>query len=349
MEKILEEIINNTCKLMEFITIKENYKEFEKAFSYIKKQLNNYYIIEKEVNHYKNLIISNSKEKNLDIIFCCHIDVVPSTEYKGIIEGNILKGRGAFDMKGQLSTIISLLKNNTTSKKIALIITSDEEIGGKCCQEIMKEYNSSIAVIPDAGKDFSLVVEEKGLLQIELKVKGISSHASSPFEGENAIIKAMKIYQELLKKYPMPKDKKDFKTSINLSKLHGGDTMNKVCDEAILSLDIRFSKETTIEKLLKDIEEIGGYEELKILDQGPMFFVDDNNPIIEEFKNNAKKILGHNLIIEKCLATSDAIYFSEKNIPVIMINPIGDYWHHPKEYVEIDSLYTLYLLFKTLL
>ena len=349
MEKILEEIINNTCTLMEFVTIKENYNEFEKAFTFIKKELKGYYIVEKEVNQYPNLIISNTKEKELDIIFCCHIDVVPCKEYKGIIENNKLKGRGSFDMKGQLSTIISLLKNNTSTKKIALIITSDEEIGGKCCQEIMKEYSSSLAIIPDAGKNFSLIVEEKGLLQIELKVKGISSHASSPFEGENAILKAMNIYQKLLEKYPMPKDKNDFKTSINLSKLHGGDTMNKVCDEAILSLDIRFSKETNIEKILKDLKEIGGYEELNIIDQGPMFYVDDKIPMIEEFKKNAKKILGHDLIIEKCLATSDAIYFSEKEIPVIMMNPVGDYWHHPKEYVEIDSLYTLYQLLQTII
>ena len=70
---------------------------------------------------------------------------------------------------------------------------------------------------------------------------------------------------------------------------------------------------------------------------------------IKKFKYNAKKILGKDLIIDRCLATSDAIYFSEKNIPCILINPNGNYWHNPKEYVEIDSLYTLYLLFETLI
>ena len=57
-------------------------------------------------------------------------------------------------MKGQLSTIISLLKHNNTSKKIAFIITSDEEIGGYCCKEILKDYNANLAVIPDASSNF---------------------------------------------------------------------------------------------------------------------------------------------------------------------------------------------------
>ena len=60
-------------------------------------------------------------------------------------------------MKGQLATIISLLKNNKTKKKIAYIITSDEEIGGYCCKEILKEYTAELAVIPDASSNFNLV------------------------------------------------------------------------------------------------------------------------------------------------------------------------------------------------
>ena len=40
---------------------------------------------------------------------------------------------------------------------------------------------------------------------------------------------------------------------------------------------------------------------------------------------------------------------SEKGIPTILMNPIGANWHGPNEYVEIESLYTLYEIFKTLL
>jgi len=77
--------------------------------------------------------------------------------------------------------------------------------------------------------------------------------------------------------------------------------------------------------------------------------VDENLDIIKDFINAAESILSKKLIIQKCVATSDAIYFSEKNIPTILMNPIGNYWHGPDEYVEVDSLYSLYEIFKTLI
>jgi len=347
MNKILNEIVNNSIKLMECVTIKENYDEFEKAFDIIKEELKDYYIKEIMVDNYKNLVVSNTESKDLDIIFCGHVDVVTNSEYKATLKDNKLYGRGAFDMKSQLSVMISLLKNNKTDKKIALIITSDEEIGGYCCKKIMEEYNSKLAVIPDAGKNFEIVVEEKGLLQLELKMKGISAHASEPFSGSNAIIKLFDIYNKLLDIYPMPISKDDFKTSINLSKLNGGTTNNMVPDEAIMVLDIRFTNDDSITKIIEDIKNISADVNIKILDEGPTFYVDETLPLIKDFIDKGCKILNKDIKISKCLATSDAIYFSSKNIPTILINPIGDYWHNPKEYVEIDSLYILYELFKT--
>lgn len=80
-EKILNEIVNNTCKLIKYKTIKENYKEFDKAYEFIKKELKNYNIKEYTINNYKNLVISNTEETNLDIIFCAHLDVVPAESY----------------------------------------------------------------------------------------------------------------------------------------------------------------------------------------------------------------------------------------------------------------------------
>ena len=48
-------------------------------------------------------------------------------------------------------------------------------------------------------------------------------------------------------------------------------------------------------------------------------------------------------------ATSDAIYFSDKKIPTILTNPIGGFAHGPKEYVEKQSLYELYKIWKEIL
>ncbi|MBQ3511703.1 MAG: hypothetical protein IJA30_05335 [Bacilli bacterium] len=80
-DKILNEIVNNTIKLMKYKTIKNEYNEFDKAYNFIKSKLEKYNINEYIINNYKNLVISNTNDKNLDIIFCAHLDVVPANNY----------------------------------------------------------------------------------------------------------------------------------------------------------------------------------------------------------------------------------------------------------------------------
>ncbi len=346
--KITKEIVATTIKLMNYYTIKDNYKEFYNAHKFIKNFLPNHLIKEYIINNYPNIVLTNTQSKDLDIIFCAHLDVVPLEDNTIKETPSKLYGRGAIDMKGQLAVILSLLKHTQTSKKIAFIITSDEEIGGACCKEILKDYTSKLAVVPDASKDFALVIEEKGLLQIKLSIEGKSYHASEPTKGENAIVKLMDIYNSLLKYYPLPQNN-EFKTTINLSKLHGGTTINMVPDYAEMTLDIRFTKEDTISNILATIKKISPKVEIEILDQGPIFQVDEHHPLIEKFISDATTVLKEPIKIEKCVATSDAIYFSEKDIPTILMNPKGANWHGKDEYVEKDSLYTLYKIFETLL
>ena len=346
---ILKEIVTNLKTLIGFKTIKGNYGEFDKALSFVENELSNYYVKEYVINNYKNLVISNTKEKNLDIIFCCHIDVVPADKYEAEIYDGKLYGRGSFDMKGQLSVVMSLLKNNKSNKKIALMITSDEEIGGLCCKEILKDYNAKLAVVPDGGKDFELVVEEKGLLQLEITAYGITAHASEPYKGDNPLLKLIYLYENLLDIYKMPKNEKEFVTSVNLSKLNGGDAHNMVPGTASMVLDIRYTKDNPPDEIINDIKSLSDDIEVKVLAKDPMFQVDEKLPVIKKFIKDSEKILDRKIIIQKCVATSDAIYFSEKNIPTILINPKGNYWHGPGEYVEIDSLYSLYEIFKSLI
>lgn len=350
--EILENIKNTTVDLIKFPTFFGNNQAFLDLFEYVKKKMKNFNIEEKIIRYDNkdnfNLVISNTVDKCVDLIFCCHVDVVPATEYKAYEKDNKLYGRGSIDMKGQTAVILELLKNVKTTKKVALILTSDEEVGGFSCRELIKDYNCKLAVIPDGGSNFDLIVEEKGLVQLELKSSGISAHGSEPFNGDNAIVKLINLYNDLIKQYPIP-TKDEYILSITLSKLHGGDANNKVPDNATMNLDIRFTKNDNINKLLDYIQNYSKDISINILDHEPVFYVNKNLDVIQNFIEDCNRILKRNITITKCCAGSDAPYFSEKNIPVIMMNPIGANWHKKDEYVEIESLYTLYEIFKTLL
>jgi succinyl-diaminopimelate desuccinylase len=298
-------------------------------------------------NH--NLLISNVETTDFDVLFSGHVDVVKNDEYKATIIKRRLYGRGAIDMKGQVAVMMEILKNTNTSKKIGLLLTSDEEVGGFCCQTIAKDLNAKIVIMPDGGKNFDLIVEEKGLAQLEITSTGVSSHGSEPFNGDNAIVKLMNLYNDLISIYPIPKSKDDWRLSVTLSTLNGGDANNKVPAYATMTLDIRYTSNDNINRIINYIRNYSENITLKVLDIEPVFYLNQELDIVKEFIKSTEKILNNKIVITRCSAGSDAPYFSNKEIPVIIMNPIGDYWHNPNEYAEIDSYYMLYKIFKSIL
>lgn len=352
-EEILNNIVNNTCKLISYPTYQGNDEAFTELFSYVKSEMSNFFVKDIVVNYDNhdnhNLLISNVETNDFDVLFYGHVDVVKNDEYKAIVDNDKLYGRGAIDMKGQVAVMMEVLKNMNTSKKVGLLLPSDEEVGGFCCQEIAKDLNAKIVIMPDGGRNFDLIVEEKGLAQLEITATGISAHGSEPFNGDNAIIKLMNLYNDLINKYPLPKSKEDWRLSITLSKLNGGDANNKVPDKATMALDIRYTANDNIDQILDYIRNYSKDFELNLLDIEPVFYVDQKLDIVKDFINKAEKVLKRKLVITRYASGSDAPYFSTKGIPVIIMNPIGDYWHNPKEYVEIDSYYTMYKIFESIL
>ena len=352
-KEILDNIVDNACKLISFPTYHGNDGAFKELFDYVKTQMADFFVKDIIVNYNNhdnhNLLISNVEGNEFDVIFSGHVDVVKNDNYKAKIVNNKLYGRGAIDMKGQVAVMMEILKNAKTSKRIALLLTSDEEIGGFCCQTIAKNLQAKLVIMPDGGKNFDLIVEEKGLAQLEIMATGVSAHGSEPYNGDNAIIKLIDLYDDLISIYPLPKSKDDWRLSITLSTLNGGDANNKVPANATMTLDIRYTSNDNINRIINYIRNYSEDVTLKVLDLEPVFYLDQELDVVKDFINRTEKILNNKVIITKCSAGSDAPYFSNKEIPVIIMNPIGDYWHNPNEYADIDSYYTLYKIFKNII
>lgn len=350
MNQELKSIIEILKRLMSFQTVEGNDQAFRSLFSYIKCLIpNNLYIEEYEFNKHPALVISNSKDKLLDLIFCTHVDIVPAEEYYCSEDKTTIKGRGSFDMKGSVAVCLQLFKKLKTSKKVALFITSDEELTGYSAQQLLTMYHSKFAIVPDGGKDFQLVKEEKGQLQVKLSLKTRSAHASQPYNGENAITSLYEVYQNLIKKYPLPKSKNDYRTSINLSTITGGEALNSVAATATMCLDIRHTSTNTKEELLNTIKSLNKDIVVEVIHEGSLFKTTMEDKNIQKYIKISSEILKQEPVITATEATSDAIYFSDKNIPTILTNPVGDYAHCPNEYVEKNSLYHLYKIWKQLL
>lgn len=351
MENKLEEILTLLEKLMNCPGVSKDTKLTNQLLDEIKESLPKELFVQKyDFDGFGSLVISNTEDTDFDIVFCTHIDVVPCEEYKYTEDDENVYGRGSMDMKGQVAVLLTLFKELRTDKKVALFITSDEEIAGNCAKRLVDIYpNIKLAIIPDGGKNFELIEEEKGQLQIKLSVNTKTAHASQPYNGVNALEVLYDCYLKLLKEYPMPLSSDDYKTSVALTKMVGGDALNQVPGYAEMYLDIRHVASDKKDDILKLIKEINHEIEIEIMAAGSAFTTDVNNPNIKMYLDMCKDVLGYDPKIVKTEATSDAIYFSDKNIPTALMNPIGDFPHCPNEFVNKKSLLDLYKIYDKIL
>lgn len=348
----IEEILIN---LVKFKTMTSNHKEAKLCFDYIKSlcKSNNLNISDFVHNDYPSLLISNCTSMDFDILFNGHIDVVFATDdlFDPKIQDGFLIGRGAIDMKGAVAAMIETVLEYHGDKKVGLLLTSDEEIGGFNGVGAYLKTNkitSKLVIVPDGGTNYDITIAERGVLQLELTVLGKNAHSSLLNEGENAISKAYNIYSQTVEKFCKNSNPPiDDNLSINLAFLHSGEIYNQVPCTATMGLDIRYFELDT-EKLLQFLREIDPSIKIKIYASASSFSVDVNNPYFKVFLTEVERLLGKQKFV-KTNGASDARFFGEIGLPVAIMNPVGDNFHANDEKVSIESLYKLKDLYLSLI
>jgi len=351
------EIVKITKKLISYRTVQDNKKEILECFKFIE----NYFANEIESgkiikkNYIKDgvssVVFSNSNTVNFDLILNGHIDVVNAEDKDFIpkVKDGRLYGRGVADMKSEVATMMIIFKDVLDvkrNKSTALIITSDEEMGGKRGTNFLVNeigYRSKVVILPDGGFNFQLVTEAKGGMWIKLTSFGKSAHASRPWIGENAISKLINFYNEFIKGIPTEKMANPlFKEgiSINLGRMSGGKSLNSVPSEAEMYLDIRYSNQIDKKEIINKITKLAKDNKIifEILEDVDIFKVDLENHYIKKFRQIFQKNTNQSIKFEKEVGGSDARLFSEKDIPVIMLMPNCGNTHKDNEWVEIESL-----------
>jgi succinyl-diaminopimelate desuccinylase len=205
-------------------------------------------------------------------------------------------------------------------------------------------YSCDIAYIPDGGGDFNILTEEKGALELKLTAYGRTAHAAYLWRGSNAIVKLYELYRKIIEFYPLPKSLDDWKTSVNLSKIQGGDALNKVPGEASMFLNIRFPYPVTAKDIIREIEKIIGNDHIKLekIFDGSSFYSDPQNEYIQTYKAVAEKCLKREVGFAKAPGTADARFLSEKGVPVIITRCNGGGMHSSDEWVSLSSLIKQY-------
>ena len=89
--------------------------------------------------------------------------------------------------------------------------------------------------------DLHVGVQAKGVLALRIVVSGRAAHGSTPWLGDNAVLKAIDVFRRI-ETLPFSRESSELfdRPSINLGRINGGDALNKVPDECTMDVDIRY-------------------------------------------------------------------------------------------------------------
>jgi len=131
------------------------------------------------------------------VIWHGHLDVVPARDgqFEPRIEGDRLIGRGAYDMKGALAGMMCALKDVSEQDRVRVrfVCVPDEEaedVTRRSTDELVKAGLRGDFALTGEPTDLHIGVQAKGVLAVRVAVSGTAAHGSTPWLGDNAILKA---------------------------------------------------------------------------------------------------------------------------------------------------------------
>jgi succinyl-diaminopimelate desuccinylase len=279
------------------------------------------------------------------VIFHGHLDVVPAypEQFEPRVEGDRLIGRGAYDMKGALAAMMWAIKDVSAQDKVRVrfICVPDEEsddVSSRSTDVIVAGGYRGDFALTGEPTDLHIGIQAKGVLAVRVALRGVAAHGSTPWLGDNAILKAHDAFRRI-ETLPFSRESSDLfdRPSINLARIVGGDAFNKVPDACTMDVDIRFLPNQDPGEIMAQIRAIGDVEILKSFTRAPVIVSRRNAYVLALRDAVGRSIEGDALSIGRD-GSSDAISFIEAGIPAVEFGPVGGGHHGPHEWVSISSL-----------
>jgi succinyl-diaminopimelate desuccinylase len=276
-----------------------------------------------------------------------HLDVVPARpeQFTPRLEGDRLYGRGGYDMKGGLASMMCAIHDlaGQDAVQVHFVCVSDEE------SEEIEQRGSDYLVEQGYTGDFAITgeptnlhigIQAKGVLAMRIEVTGRAAHGSTPWVGDNAVVKAVDVFRQI-ESLSFARESSDLfdRPSINLGRIVGGDALNKVPDLCVLDVDIRYLPGQDAEEIRRAVESLPDTHVIRVFHRQPAI-VDRDNLFVRALGEAISRVaapVSERLGVGRDGA-SDAISFLEAGVPAVECGPVGDGHHGPEEWVSVRSL-----------
>jgi acetylornithine deacetylase len=154
----------------------------------------------------KRNLVARHPRSSSRVAFAGHLDTVPDTgwtrdPYKAEIEGDLLYGLGASDMKGPIASFLEAAQSLDASDRPIIVLTSDEEAG----KQGVRETVARSKILAETAPSCFVVCEPTGLdivrghrvdIAFIVNALGIQAHSSTG-KGLNANIALIPFLAEM--------------------------------------------------------------------------------------------------------------------------------------------------------
>jgi succinyl-diaminopimelate desuccinylase len=280
------------------------------------------------------------------VIFHGHLDVVPGRDeqFEPRIEGDRLIGRGAYDMKGGLAAMMCALKDleRHQTVRVRFVCVPDEEseeLDERSTDAVVKGGLTGHFAITGEPTDMHIGVAAKGVLAMRIDVHGRAAHSSTPWLGDNAVLKAIDAFRAI-ESLPFTRESSELfdAPSINLGRIEGGEALNMVPDECTMAVDVRYLPGQDPGEILEQIRTIESIDVARTFIHPPVT-VSRTNTYVRALRDAVTRSApdAETMSVGRDGA-SDAAAFIEAGIPAVEFGPAGAGHHGPQEWVSLSSL-----------
>jgi succinyl-diaminopimelate desuccinylase len=195
------------------------------------------------------LLTSPADPSRPRLLLACHVDTVPAAEprrwqrnpFGADLEGGRVWGRGGSDMKAGLVAAVAAVAAADPQTPVALLLTSDEEIGSKgaaAAAAAVAELTIGAVVVPEATGN-EVVLGHRGALWLAVRAHGVAAHGSTPERGRNAVLELVALLGRAGAGLPLGRDPFLGGETWNPGVIAGGTVPNVVPDRAEVVVDQR--------------------------------------------------------------------------------------------------------------
>jgi succinyl-diaminopimelate desuccinylase len=202
-----------------------------------------------------NVVARTTGHHSTRLLVAGHLDTVPGDASAATIEGDVLHGVGACDMKGSLSVMLELASTPTArSVEVTWVFYAREEIsrsesGLSEIALLRPELLDAEAAILAEPTDGHVEAGCQGTLRVSVVMTGARAHTARPFTGRNAIHRLGDVISKVASYEPRATfiDGIEFVEQLQVVDIAGGVAPNVVPDRALCTLNHRVAPDRTKE------------------------------------------------------------------------------------------------------